>query len=75
MAVTKAPAPRPARSLAPSPAARRAAKILAILLVIAGILAGLGLGLSALGGGDDHPTAPWTQPDAPEIHPAPLSGQ
>lgn len=68
-------APRPARLLAPSPAARRAAKILAILLVIVGILAGIGLGLSALGGGDDHPTAPWAQPGAPEIHPAPLSGQ
>jgi hypothetical protein len=68
-------AKRPRRSLSPSPAAKRAARILAILLVIAGILAGLGLGLSALGGGDDHPTAPWSKPGAPDIRPAPLSAQ
>lgn len=68
---------RKPRTVAPSPApaARRAARILATLLVIAGILAGLGLGLPALGGDDDHPTAPWAQPGAPDIKPAPLSGQ
>jgi hypothetical protein len=62
------------RSRAVSPTARRAARIVAILLVVAGILAALGLGLSALGG-SHHQTAPWARPGAPEIHPAPLSGQ
>jgi hypothetical protein len=58
----------------PSPAARQAARVIAIILVIMGILAGIGIGLDALRG-PDHATAPWTKPAAPNIRPAPLSGQ
>lgn len=81
------PAPPPAERAAPptvpvrrrprpavSPAAKKAAKVLAIVLAIAAILAGLGIGLSSLSGGD-HQKAPWTQKGAPDVRPAPLSGQ
>ena len=52
----------------------RAARVAAVILVVAAVLAGLGYGVSQLGGGSSD-TAPWAQPDAPDVHPAPLSEQ
>ena len=69
----RAAKPKPARR--PTPAAKRAAKILAIVLAVAALLAGLGIGIDALTGHGKQQTAPWAQPDAPDIKPAPLSGQ
>ena len=57
-----------------SPAARRALRVIALFLVLAGAIAAAGAGLSALS--DDTPQrAPWDQPGAPEVRPAPLSDQ
>jgi hypothetical protein len=66
------PSPRP-RGV-PSPAARRALRILAIVVVCAGIIAGIGAAVAALDD-DKVQVAPWTQPDAPEVRPAPLIDQ
>lgn len=69
------PAAKPRAARTPSPAARRAAKVIAIVLAVAALLAGLGVGIDALSGSDEPQTAPWAQPGAPDIKPAPLSGQ
>jgi len=55
-------------------AAKRVARVVAIVLAIAALLAAAGYGLSQLGG-NDHQSAPWAQPHAPNVSPAPLSGQ
>lgn len=56
-------------------AAARAARIIAAVLVVAALLAAIGFGISQLGGGSDDQSAPWSRPDAPDVRPAPLSGQ
>jgi putative intracellular protease/amidase len=56
-------------------AAARTAKIIAAIVAIALLLAAVGLGIAQLAGGDDRQSAPWDGPDAPVVHPAPISGQ
>jgi hypothetical protein len=60
-------------SVSVPPAAKRAARIVAIVLAIAVLLAAAGYGLAQIGGSDHG--APWAQPHAPNVQPAPLSGQ
>ena len=72
---TPTPQPEPSPPTIRWTAARRVAKVVAIILAIAALLAGAGYGISQLGGDDGKPQAPWTQRDAPEVHPVPLSDQ
>src|SRR3954447_23843992 len=66
----------PARALATRRAAAlRAAKVVAAVLLVAAVIAAIVLGISRLGGGDAGQIAPWAHPDAPVVHPSPISGQ
>lgn len=70
-----APAPRSAAAPARAPhrTARRALTAALILLALVAALIG---GVTALdGGGGNDARAPWDAPDAPDVTPAPLSGQ
>jgi hypothetical protein len=73
---TAAPPPAPPRTRRALPAAAiaRAARVAAVLLVIAAMAVAIALAVSSAGGGGDQ-RAPWSAPDAPEVHPSPLSGQ
>src|SRR3954447_23243813 len=66
----------PARDLATRRAAAlRAAKIVAAVLLVAAVIAAIVFGISRLGGGGAGQIAPWAHPDAPVVHPSPISGQ
>jgi hypothetical protein len=67
----------PRRGLDPArrAALARTARVLAAVLVVAAVLAAIALGIIALAGHHHDQSAPWDGPDAPVVHPAPLSGQ
>lgn len=72
----KTPAPtadHPRREL--SPALKRATKVLAILLILAGLVAGAIAAAGAIDDSSEPPRAPWSDPTAPDIRPAPLIDQ
>jgi hypothetical protein len=70
-----APPAKVAKSRTLSPAAKQALRRVALLLVLLAALAAAGYGIAQLVGDDGPTPAPWSQPDAPEIHPAPLTDQ
>src|SRR5437764_1026635 len=53
----------------------RAARIAAIVLAVAALLAAIGFGISRLADRNGSQRAPWDGPNAPVVHPAPISGQ
>jgi hypothetical protein len=67
----------PRRGLDPArrAALARSAKVLAAVLVVAAVLAAIALGIGRLADRHHDRSAPWDGPDAPVVHPAPLSGQ
>jgi hypothetical protein len=75
------PSPRehpPTRIAAPAPARHqriRAALPVAVAVLIAVGLVAAAIALLSAFGGDGSVRAPWDAPDAPVVHPAPISGQ
>jgi len=69
----------PAPPAQPVPVARhqriRAALPVAVAVLIAVGLVAAAIALLSAFGGDDNLRAPWDGPDAPVVHPAPISGQ
>jgi hypothetical protein len=58
------------------PRARRWRRVAMVVAIVLAILAGLGAAVAALDADhDQHRTAPWDQPNAPEVRPAPLIDQ
>jgi hypothetical protein len=66
--------PRPAAAVARHQRIRAALPVAVAVLVAVGLVAAAIALLSAFGA-DENVRAPWDGPDAPVVHPAPISGQ